>query len=663
MVFGLGLGLVAAAIYYLAFTLGGIAAEIDRRALLQEREGALIQTGTALLPTLKAQEAQLVSQPRQSTTQTLNPIEFVTDTPLPPSPSPLPPTATASSTQTEVALLSTNTPSPSFTPSQTPSPSPTASFTPSPTATASPSQTELAQLATLIPTFTPSLTLIPTDTPRPSYTPSNTPTPSDTPSPTATATATPTASFTASITPTASDTFTPTMTFTPSMTLQPSTTPYPIEGTYATPFATPIINLPPRAPLVENDPNIVNVVLLGSDSRGENIARTDVMIIVSVNKNTGTVAMWHIPRDLLIYIPGYTVDRVTMAYQIGREGGWPGGGVGMVKEAILYNFGIQIDHHALVNFDDFEQIIEQLGGLQISIDCQIEDWALTTPDADIYLEESYVRYTMRIGRQTLDPYYALWYARSRKGTGDDFDRGRRQMDILRAIFQQSRQAGLLTQVTELYPELMTIVETDMALEDFIEFLPLANNLDLSQIERYSGVLGVHFENFLTPDDGRAVLLPNYAELYQLAQDFVTPPTGNRLDRTAVSIEVYDVSAFGIGFDLVAADRLAWEGFRVFPGGQVSGVRRDGITVYDYTGETKGSALERILEILRVGPDSVVFQPDPNRTVDYRIEIGTSYNSCILGSSADEIEAGPPVPPTPTPGGDGNGEEATPASVG
>jgi hypothetical protein len=189
----------------------------------------------------------------------------------------------------------------------------------------------------------------------------------------------------------------------------------------------------------------------------------------------------------------------------------------------------------------------------------------------------------------------------------------------------------------------------MDLTDLLGFVPLASNLELSNIERFNGVLGVHYENFTTPDDGRAVLIPNYDKLYELARNFVTPPTGNRLERTEATIEVYDVSAYGIGFDLVASDRLAWEGFRAIPGGQISGIRKEVTTIYDYTGATKGSALETIMEVLRVGPSNVIVEPDPNRTVDFRVEIGTSYNSCLIGSSADELDDGPPIGDGGTPG--------------
>lgn len=587
------LAVVAGTAYYLFYAITGIVDALEERDELQRRDKVLVETATAL-----------------AASPTLVPTETPTFT------------ATVTSTQQPTATLT---------------------MMPTDTATATDIPTEAAQLPTLIPTNTSRPTLIPTNTPRPSVTPVPTETP--VPTDTLTSTPTPTDSPTSTDSPTPTDTPTPTATFTPTDTPTATLTPtpiYPFEGTYSTPFLTPIAPVQPPAPLVEDSDDIINFVLLGSDSRGDNVGQTDVIILVTVNKESGSAAMLHIPRDLLVYIPGHTIDRINRVFGVAFDIGWEGGPSDLMKETILYNFGIEVDFYARVNFSDFEQIIEQLGGLEISVDCQIEDWALISPELDIYDENSYERYTMTIGRKTLEPYYALWYARSRVTTSD-IDRGRRQMEVLRAIWKQAKEQGILTQVTELWPQVLEIVDTDMELTDVLEFVPLATTLEMQNIERYNLILNVHASNWTTPDDGRSVLLPNWPEIYKLAQNFVTPPTGNRLERAAVSIEVIDSSAFGIGFDLVASDRLAWEGFSAVPMGKTTGSIRDVTLIYDYTGETKGSALETILEIMRVGPSQVVVEPDPDRTVDYRIEVGKDYNSCLRSSSSDEIAPGPPIP--------------------
>ena len=78
--------------------------------------------------------------------------------------------------------------------------------------------------------------------------------------------------------------------------------------------------IPEPMPLLDNSGyDIENFLLLGSDTTNpHNAGRTDVMVIVSVNRTAGTVSMLSIPRDLYVYIPGYRVYRINRAYGYGR---------------------------------------------------------------------------------------------------------------------------------------------------------------------------------------------------------------------------------------------------------------------------------------------------------------------------------------------------------
>ncbi len=598
------LGLVG----YLVYAANGIWNEVQARDVRSQHDELMPGTAAALaqrltdMPLIEPTAAVPSTQaPSQTPPEILQEIPQETPTEKP----------SETSAPTVVAMVQ---------PTETPRPSDTATERPTDTPTLPPT-------VTLIPTNTPrpaAATLIPTNTLRPSATasPSSTPTGTNTPLPTLT--------------------YTPSRTPTPTQTLTPSPFPtatYVIEGTYAVPYYTPVVEIPPRVPLMEDSDDIVNILLLGSDTTGGGVGHTDVIILVSINKAVGSVAMWHIPRDLFVYIPNYTMDRINQAYALGEMNDYPGGGFGLMKETILYNMGIEVDHYARVDFDDFMTIVEKLGGLEVSIDCAIEDWRLIDPTLDKTLEESYERYLLPIGRQTLTPYMALWYVRSRVTT-NDLDRGRRQMDVLRAMWHQALQQGLFTQVTQLWPEAVQVVETDMTLTDVLSFVPLAVSLDMSNIARYSGTRGEQYVPFLTPDDGRDVVLPDREKLVPLIQNFLTPPTENRLGRQAVTVDIVDASSFYLGFDAVAADRLAWEGFVARPLGTQPDIQHELTMIYDYTGQTKGSELDVLKRVLRVSDVQVVSQPDPNRTVDYRVEIGGAYNSCVYGSAEDE--AGPPI---------------------
>ncbi|MCL4236797.1 MAG: LCP family protein [Anaerolineae bacterium] len=614
---------------YIVYAANGILDEVEARDRRADYDGPIASTATAIVSRLTAQAA-VEDGPAPQSAASAEATQATQDTPIP--------------------TLTATEPPPTEFPTLTPSSTATASITPSLTRTPRPTaERMLAATATPVPptatpTVPPTMTPIPTNTPRvlpPTPIPTNTPRPSliapaDGETEIVHVSLTPTP-----LLPTATPTFTPTPTLTPTITITPTPT-YVIEGTYAVPVLTPIVPIPERVPLLDTDPDVVNFLLLGSDTSGGGVGRTDVVIIVSVNKRVGSVAMWHVPRDLLVYIPNHTMERINLAFALGESSGFPGGGFGLMQETILYNFGMEIEHFARVDFDDFMRIVKELGGLQISVDCAIADWRLKSPELDQAVEDNWEYYTLPIGRQQLDPYMALWYVRSRMSTSD-LDRGRRQIDALRAMWYQAREQGLFSQVTQLWPEAVEVVQTDMTLTDVLAMVPLAVSLDMSSIARYAGTRGVHYIPFRTPDDGRDVTLPNRDTLVPLIQDFLTPPTANRLGRGTVNVVVQDASGYGIGFDRVAVDRLAWEGFAASIDSSRAERPRDLSLIYDYTGQTKGSALDDLRRVLRVGEGQVVVQPDPNRTADFRVEIGGAYNSCVYGSAADEIGAGPPIP--------------------
>src|SRR4029077_14866073 len=105
-------------------------------------------------------------------------------------------------------------------------------------------------------------------------------------------------------------------------------------------------------------PAIVNVLLIGTDSRAiDPTFRTDTLIVVSINKDAGTVSLLSIPRDLFVYFPTDGMGRINLAFQAADSLGFKGGGPALLEQTILYNLGIPIQYYALVNFDGFRQVV------------------------------------------------------------------------------------------------------------------------------------------------------------------------------------------------------------------------------------------------------------------------------------------------------------------
>ena len=192
--------------------------------------------------------------------------------------------------------------------------------------------------------------------------------------------------------------------------------------------------------VLNNGQETVNFLLIGSDGRPGSSFRTDTMVIAILRPNEGQVSLISIPRDLWVYIPEWENQRINTAYQHGISVGYPGGGPGLLKDTILYNLGIRIDHTARVEFDGFRQIVDTLGGVDVPVSCAYTDWKLIDPSYDPQNENNWFLYTTGPGLVHMDGDLALWYARSRQKSSD-FDRGRRQQEVLRALFVQALQAG------------------------------------------------------------------------------------------------------------------------------------------------------------------------------------------------------------------------------
>ncbi len=493
------------------------------------------------------------------------------------------------------------------------------SDTPEPTATDVP-PTKVAVLQTIPPTNTkrPSSTPISTNTKAPTIPPTATVPPTATPVPSATNAPT--------LVPTAGPTSAPAN----SAQLVPTAGPtsklpavvLPAERTEK-PQVTAIPTHAPRVNANKND--IMNVLLIGSDADldpSDPSFRTDTMVIVSINRTTNTVAMLSIPRDLFVYIPSLGMQRINTAYYWGQAINWnPGKGFGLLQATILYNLGIPVHYYARISFTGFKRIVDTLNGVDIAVDCQVSDLRFQGQYNELQTPV-YSKFTLDVGYHHMDGSLALWYARMRKESSD-FDRNRRQQQVLRAIWRTAREQGLIAKAPELWGQVNEILETNMQLPDVLGLVPLALNLKPGEISSYYMVKGYETMHWKTPQ-GEDIQLPDPKGFFKTINDFYTPPTGNRLGKDGMTIEVWNGTAVK-DMDKVAAERLVWDGFESQAKG--AGDPTAKTVVYDFTGSAKPGTLAAMLKALNVKTDRVVSQPDPNRTVDFRVVLGADYNSC------------------------------------
>lgn len=382
--------------------------------------------------------------------------------------------------------------------------------------------------------------------------------------------------------------------------------------------------VPSRVPPVIREHRLINVMFLGSDEEltDDDFIRTDTMIIVSLNVETGSVTMLSLPRDLLVYIPSGRMGRLNTAYGIGENLSWePGGGFGLLRQTLFYNFGINVHYHARVNFSGFEAVIDRLGGVDIAVDCAYRD-LYPASNGD------YRWRTLPAGYYTFNGFDALWYARTRKYT-DDFDRGRRHQQILRAIWRKARQQGLLATLPGLWSELTQVVHTDMPFDMMLRLLPLVLDLDLGQVENLTLKRNFHTAEWVMPS-GAEVQVPKAQAIAALMQDFYLPPPANQLALMGPSIAVYNASAVA-DMDIVATQRLRWDGYNAIAlGSYKQDLANPSSQLTDYIVTEKGSLTSRILRALNMTEEQVIRKARADRDYDYEVVIGQDYESCTYG---------------------------------
>jgi LCP family protein required for cell wall assembly len=462
---------------------------------------------------------------------------------------------------------------------------------------------------------------------------------SETAPPTATVPATAIAELTAtaSLTP---EPPTPEVTLTASPTARPGIDPT-LGAATPNPFATPDVAIPDPVPQLRLDRDVFNILLLGRDTeRTSGSYRTDVMIVVSVNKSANAVTMLTIPRDLYVYIPGWTMNRINTAAGYGDSIRYPGGGVALLEQTILYNLGIPIHGWARVDFQGFKDVVDVVGGVDVPVSCAMQDWRLidpTNPALDVQNADNWHLYTVETGVQHMDGDLALWYARSRKRSSD-FDRSRRQHQVLRAIFDKALRLQMLGKVPELYQQYVSIVDTDMGLGDLLQFVPMALQLDRARIK--SRFIGRGHVTSYTTSGGAAVLLPNREAVIAAVAEAFLPPPSNVLAREATAVEVWNGTPY-VDWGVLAADNLAWVGITPVMGAADS-VSYATTVIYDFTTSAKGSQLAELQRIFRVKPENVIVVPEPGAPYPYRVVLGADYNSCVAPTALAVV-------PTPTPG--------------
>ena len=242
----------------------------------------------------------------------------------------------------------------------------------------------------------------------------------------------------------------------------------------------------------------INILVMGLDQRldqpDDDAYRTDSVVIFTIDPYSKTAGALSIPRDTRVEIPDghggvYMSTRINEAYEMGEYGinGFPsedykGGGPQLAMDTIKHNFGIPIDYYVILNWANFIQIVDELGGIDVDVPEYVYDPAYATCQfcSDYYAVEFVP------GQEHMDGTRALEYARLRK-SDNDYKRIERQQIVMRAIAAKATSLNLLDvgKAKDLYGTYKDSIQTNIPDLQIPGLATLASQVGLSNVKMVS----------------------------------------------------------------------------------------------------------------------------------------------------------------------------------
>ncbi|MBO8159729.1 LCP family protein [Thermosyntropha sp.] len=208
------------------------------------------------------------------------------------------------------------------------------------------------------------------------------------------------------------------------------------------------------------DGHRTNILVLGIDKRpGETNARSDTMMLVSIDPKLDKAVVLSIPRDTRVEIKGSPIDKICAANIVGG----PRYAVRTVEKLLDVN----IDYYVSVDFNGFKEIIDTLGGVTIDVPQR-----MYKPSEDIDLQP---------GLQRLNGRQALAFVRFRGYIQGDIARTQMQQQFIRALADEVLKPKTIAKLPSLVKQLNKYVETDMGLTDMIKMASWAPGFSADSI--------------------------------------------------------------------------------------------------------------------------------------------------------------------------------------
>lgn len=208
----------------------------------------------------------------------------------------------------------------------------------------------------------------------------------------------------------------------------------------------------------ENKP--ANILVLGSDHRGEETGRSDTIMLMRLNPEEDRAQIISIPRDSRVKIPGYARNKINAAYALG--------GTELMIRTVESISGMAINYYVIIDFQGFEKMVDTLGGIDVEVEKRLHDESL--------------HMDMQPGLQHLTGQEALLYVRFRHDIEGDFGRIRRQQQFIYALVDKGKEIRNIFKLPTLANIFAENTTTNLSIGDMIGYGRFLKSLEKDQIE-------------------------------------------------------------------------------------------------------------------------------------------------------------------------------------
>lgn len=399
--------------------------------------------------------------------------------------------------------------------------------------------------------------------------------------------------------------------------------------------------------------NLLMTGVGGANHDGGQLADTIMLLSMDpVNKKVGMVS---VPRDLTVPIEGYGWRKINSVNAFAEKESKGSGGLAFAQ-SFSQTFNQPIDYYVRVDFSGFSQFIDDIGGIDVNVEKQLDDYAypiLGQEDNPNYYSR-FEHLSVKPGLQHMDGSLALKFARSRhgiKGEGSDFARARRQQLIIEAVKTKLKETNLLLNpsiITKTISNYQEHVSTNLQVWEIAKFWSLFKDVNKEQM--VNKVLDDGPDGLLRSSrgqDGAYILVPaggDFSEVQYMMANLLTTPSAevkNQISSETAKVMVLN-GTWVNGLATKAANDLESFGLKVVDTANADKKNYQYSLIYDLSGGSKPQSLALIQS--KTGASVISTTP---AWLTAKLKSSASYDAnfeepdfvLVLGQAADAKKAG------------------------